>query len=192
MFFLKVLLLWEDTLSRYVSLLPLWLPVEGNVATDSFSGLILILCLFWGLSMHYSVYIVVFLPWISTKVSGSSGKWSRLSLLWGVGVKVGPYRLGALSCHLILGWFCSTTRVLSSTGVWSLQPYLAKLTLLLGIGMKVGPYTVGPSFASCDLGKGSFYNLYSWFPVSFVLVPVLTYVLANTLAYVLCFPFLGL
>ena len=120
------------------------------------------------------------------------GKWSKLSLLWGVGVKVGPYRVGALSCHATLGWVHSTTRVLPSTGVWSLQPYLAKLILLLGTGMKVGPYTVGPSFKSCDLGKGSFYNLYCWFPVSFVLVPVLTYVLANTLAYVLCFPFLGL
>ena len=120
------------------------------------------------------------------------GKWSRLSLLWGVGMKVGPYRVGALSCHATLGWVRSTTRVLPSTGVWSLQPYLAKLTLLLVIGMKVGPYRVGPSFKSCDLGKGSFYNLYCWFPVSFVLVPVLSYVLANTLAYVLCFPFLGL
>ena len=118
--------------------------------------------------------------------------WSRLILLWGVGMKVGPYRIGALSCHVTLGWVRSTTRVLSSTGVWSLQPYLAKLILLLGIGMKVGPYTVGPSFASCDLGKGSVYNLYCWSPVSFVLVLVLTYVLANTLAYVLCFPFLGL
>ena len=120
------------------------------------------------------------------------GKWSRLSLLGGVGMEIGPYRVGALPCHATLGWVRSTTRVLPSTGVWSLQPYLAKLILLLGTGMKVGPYTVGPSFTSCDLGKGSFYNLYCWFPVSFVLVPVLTYVLANTLAYVLCFPFLGL
>ena len=38
-FFLKVLLLWEDTLSRYVPFFLLWLPAEGNVATDSFSGL---------------------------------------------------------------------------------------------------------------------------------------------------------
>ena len=58
MFFLEVLLLWEDTLSRYVPFFPLWLPVEGNVATDSFSGLILILCLFWGLFMKHGAYII--------------------------------------------------------------------------------------------------------------------------------------
>ena len=79
------------------------------------------------------------------------GKWSRLSLLGGIGMEIGPYRVGALPCHATLGWVRSTTRVLPSTGVWSLQPYLAKLTLLLVIDMKVGPYTVGPSFKSCDL-----------------------------------------
>ena len=142
--------------------------------------------------MHYSVSIVVFLPWISTKASGSSREMVQIVPAWCIGMKIGPYRVGALPCHATLGLVRSTTRVLPSTGVWSLQPYLAKLILLLGTGMKVGPYTVGPSFKSCDLGKGSFYNLYCWFPVSFVLVPVLTYVLANTLAYVLCFPFLGL
>ena len=103
-------------------------------------------------------------PWRVVRL----GKWSKLSLLRGVGMEIGPYRVGALPCHATLGWVCSTTRVLSSTGVWSLQPYLAKLILLLGTGMKVGPYTVGPSFKSCDLGKGSFYNLYCWFPVSFL------------------------
>ena len=58
MFFLKVLLLWEDTLSRYVPFFPLWLPVEGNVATGSFSGLNLMLCLFWGLFMRHGAYIM--------------------------------------------------------------------------------------------------------------------------------------
>ena len=56
MFFLEVLLLWEATLSRYVPFFPLWLPVERNVATDSFSGLNLMLCLFWGLFMQHGVY----------------------------------------------------------------------------------------------------------------------------------------
>ena len=148
------------------------------------------LCLFWGLSMRYSIPIVRFLPGIITKAGGSSGEWSRLFLLWGVGVEVGPYRIRALSCHATLGWVPTKTRVLSSTGVWSLQPYVARLILLGVIGLKVSPYRIGPSFASCDLGKGSFYNIYCWSPVSLVLVLVLTYVLANTLAYALCFPFL--
>ena len=80
------------------------------------------------------------------------GKWSRLSMLGGVGMEIGPYRVGALPCHATLGWVRSTTRVLPSTGVWNLQPYLAKLTLLLVIGMKVGPYRVGALSCHATLG----------------------------------------
>ena len=152
----------------------------------------LMLCLSWGLSMHYSVLLWNFFLELVPKWVVPLGEWLRLILLWGVGMKVGPHRIGALSCHVTLGWVRTTTRVLSSTGVWSLQPYVTKLILLWGIGMKVGPYRVGPSFASCDPGKGSFYSHYCWFPVSFVMVPVLTYVLANSLAYALCFLFLRL
>ena len=45
-------------MSRYVPFLPLWFPAEGNAAADSFSGLNLGLCLFWGLFMQHGAYII--------------------------------------------------------------------------------------------------------------------------------------